>query len=372
MSLEKITAAVLALAAIGGAAWVTGAPATGEANSPAALRTAEVTAGQAVRTSTFRGSVDFASIAEVVSPASGSLRFHGSALGQVVAAGEIIATIGTAGPTDNSSAAHWLADYYPAQQRSMAAERTALADKHAAERAAAQARLAALEELGDYPEAALDLRNARADLRALAVKQAAEASVLQARAAALSQQRADHQVQSAAARESGHVVRAPIRGTVTALSLQPGQETVEAGQHMMTVVDESARVITVRIAAEESAMLVQLPRARCSLPGRGVTAACELKSITREGEGHLARYQLPADFAAEFGEAGEVMIEEKSRHQGLLVPRAALRLKEGGMAVERLREGQRRFVPVRVTYEGSRQAVVEGDLKLGDKVVVGE
>lgn len=343
----------------------------GEAQpAPAAQIVAEVEYGALSRELRFRGTVEYLRSAEIVAPASGVLSAVQVSLGSSISEGAVVARI--AAPGGSGSAGTWMSSFYPSQKDAIAAEREALDVRQETERAALEAKRGALADLGDYSDKRIDLQVIERQARELETRHRAERSALAARMATLEQQRHDmiSRTSLGGPGDGYGTVRAPFSGVVTALSVPHDDSPVEVGQHILTIVDDSALTVAISVAPDTTYTLSKHPTATCFLIQRQVRRECTLQDIVRDASGYKASYRISGEADQAFGEPAEVVLQIGSRHGGLRVPRAALRYGDSGPAVRVVRGGRTVEVGVRVGFEGNVEAIIQGNLRVGEKVVI--
>jgi multidrug efflux pump subunit AcrA (membrane-fusion protein) len=335
------------------------------------------------RALSFQGNVDFGRQAELTSAADATVAAVPVRVGQPVPAGALLVSFDRRDVAmqradlrrEDSRLAHWLAQVYPAQRRSLDSEARSLDLKLRQETGALAARLRATRQArGEGVATPVEVAAAQRELALASARAAAERAAQGAQRAALDQQRLESTLgRSAAAGKLGSLsgaaaadVRAPFAGTVTAVSAIP-QARVGAGAHLVSLVDTQSLVITVPVPAAEVYRLSASP-ATCYLPRQGRSAACRLLDIVKAENGYRARFALDGGGVAERGEAGDVRLTVRGPANALVVPISALVHRGAAVGVRRIEPRGEHFVPVRALFFGTREVAVEGALSPGQRI----
>ncbi|MFZ2854400.1 MAG: HlyD family efflux transporter periplasmic adaptor subunit, partial [Rhodocyclaceae bacterium] len=172
---------------------------------------------------------------------------------------------------------------------------------------------------------------------------------------------------------------APADGVVTARDAEAGS-TVVAGQAVIKLVEPASLWVRLRIDQGRSAGLaLGLPativlRSNPQVPLAGKVARLELQSdsVTEERIAlvEFVKFErIPAGIS--LGELAEVTLQLPASPSGLLLPNASIKRQSGIPGVWLSRDGELRFVPLRLgsaSLDG--KVLVHGALKAGDRVIV--
>lgn len=384
-----IVAAGLGLMSLAGVAALY---ATGDSDSTVAApgsATAPVVRRTLARTATFQGSVEYGAQVEISAPRDGLLAEVPVRVGQRVASGQLLARFDGSDlalerdelARESSRHAHWLAQVYPAQRRSLDSAGQALDVRLRQEVGAIAAKLRATRQARSEGIAnPADVAAAERELAAATARSNGERSAHAAQLSALAQQRLEAQLGRSSAGGKGRSlaggatagsIRAPFPATVAAVSVQPwGPTRVSAGTHLVTLVDTASFTLAVPVPPSEIARLSQGAPVSCFLPRRGRSVPCRLLGIVKGEQGYVARFSLEGLADLERGEAGDVRLNENGPRDSLTVPQAALSRRGDTVGVRVLRGRQAVFVPVTVGFFGGAQVAVSGGLQPGERVLL--
>ena len=307
---------------------------------PRAVQVAEIQLATADRHSAHTGIVRARREVDVGFRAAGRIASRLVEVGQMVEAGEPLATLD---PAD-------LALSLRAAEADLAA-----AEANARQAANDAARSRALLAAG-HVAAAFD------DQRQAAARSTAE-RVASSRAA----------LELASNRLSYATLRAPVRGVVTAMLAEAGQ-VVPEGQPILRLADPAEREITVRVP---ESTLPELRSARAELrfwARPDITLRATLREVAPQADASLRTYA--ARFTIEdapdwvsLGMTGTVRLARPAEAVATL-PLSALHDRGQGPIVWRLRgEGRIEAVPVRVHALGETSVQISGELEPGERVV---
>lgn len=207
---------------------------------------------------------------------------------------------------------------------------------------------------------------------------AAGTSAAAANLAGARQDTARLQAERAGLRQQRQHIRllAPTAGLVTTRDAEAGS-TVVAGQTIVKLIEPTSLWVKTRIDQGRSAGLaVGLPASIVlrSAPGQplaGKVVRVELQSdnIAEERIAQVAFDDIPAGVS--LGELAEVTLQLPASQSGLLLPNASIKRQAGATGVWASRNGELRFLPVRLgsaSLDG--QVLVREGLQAGDRVIV--
>jgi multidrug efflux pump subunit AcrA (membrane-fusion protein) len=340
-------------------------------NEDIKLSIGTVRQGTVTPTATYSGSVDFGQSWDLLSPSSGNLKSVNVRLGDTVDTGSILVQFDTSAQTSEAFAARSrLANLLPVQRIGLNTERSLVLARQSKALSAIDAKLRALAKLrADGIADDLDQQVAYSERSDLLLAQRAELAAVDFKIAELNQEILEISV--SANRNQKDIIRAPIRGIVTAMSVDPNiGDTVALGQHILTLVDDKQKILRFAVTQDQTAELVRNRAARCSLPRRAIVVGCELVGIAKIGDSFVAKFRF--DGGTEFvrGEPGEVEIPTRAAVAGMTIPKSALRYRGGRLGVDVLRSTGRTFVSTTVLATGRDDLVVVGSLQIGEHVLV--
>jgi RND family efflux transporter MFP subunit len=261
----------------------------------------------------------------------------------------------------------------------VAAQPAAVADLQAA-LSAVQTAQDALDTLKAQPTAA-DLAGAQAQLvsAAYSLRQLQSgASAADVRATKISVEQAQLNVDVAKAQLAQAVLRAPIGGTILAVSVSVGQN-VSAGTQAAAMADLSGLELTINVAEVDVSRVLPGQPAQVSIdamPGRSFNGVIDRITPASTATQGVVNYPVTvrltdADLAGvRPGMTAVASLMDEQASAGWLVPENALQQGQDGAVVQVVRGSQLALVPVTVGAAFGEWRVVEAaDLHAGDAVV---
>jgi multidrug efflux pump subunit AcrA (membrane-fusion protein) len=337
------------------------------------LAIGKVSMGTVSHSTKYTGSVAYGQSWDLLSPTAGKLKSVQVMLGDVVESGALLAQMDTSVQlADEQIVRSRLTNVMPAQQSSLKSERSLIVAKQLKARLAIETKLKALARLkSEGIGGAGDRQAALAEQSELLLAQRAELTALDSKIAELRQQQIELSSTEKRSAQAQQAMRAPFKGTVTAISLDPTMgQMVAAGQHILTLIDDQMQILKVSVTEDQTAKLVHNRAARCTFPRRAVITSCKLVSLGREGDMFIARFSVDQRTELTRGEPGEVETIEPALVPGLKVPKSALRHRAGVLGVDVLRASGRKFVAVSIVATGRDEIIIDGLLKVGENVLV--
>ncbi|MEL5849654.1 MAG: efflux RND transporter periplasmic adaptor subunit [Candidatus Igneacidithiobacillus chanchocoensis] len=184
---------------------------------------------------------------------------------------------------------------------------------------------------------------------------------------ALAERRLALQALGAGAQMSGQaVLRAARAGTVSDLSVVPGQR-VDPGQSLLRVVDGNAVYLQIAVAAEQGR---QIPvGAQVEIPEAGAKGRIQSKSPELGmGQQQQLQVRLERRGSLEAGQTVTAKVLLPTSAQSWRLPASAVTQMAGQSVVFVQQQGGFRVVPVRLVGRGDGQVVVTGPLRVGEQV----
>ncbi len=166
-------------------------------------------------------------------------------------------------------------------------------------------------------------------------------------------------------------IQAPFDGIVSARFVDPG-DLAAPGKPLLTLVRTTSLRVRVKIAAEMLAEIAVGHPVGLDTPA-GPQQVPVARVFPAMDSSHLATFEAdlpPSGFGLAAGSTVPVQVPSPSV-EGVIVPVAALLESESGTVLFTVVAGVAHVVPVRVTARSADDAVVTGDVRAGNRVVVG-
>lgn len=171
-------------------------------------------------------------------------------------------------------------------------------------------------------------------------------------------------------------LKAPFNGVVTAVFIRQGETVDGAGQPVLQVAAIDPLELRAFVAPAQAAQLRSGMHATLSIQGLRDTPAGEVVKVSPAIDAQSGNILIRVRFSnpaaqLRIGSLGRARIITGEEQGAVTVPASALLpLEDGGLGVALVQEGKVRSLPVAVRSEEMGRAVIQGELKGGETLIV--